>query len=93
MIKIDAKDHEQLVEAYGRYKEYHNLYGVVTISEEQDQEIRNKASELQGTYDYYKILIHELERCIGSYHMARNSLKSKIYSPARKMSTIKKNQK
>lgn len=77
-----------MVEAYGRYKEYHDLYGNMTISEEQDQAIRDKATELQGTYDYYQILILELERCIGTYHAARNSLKAKIYAPARKMSAI-----
>ncbi|RKS26525.1 hypothetical protein CLV94_1586 [Flavobacterium endophyticum] len=93
MIKIDTKDHEQLVEIYGRYKEYHNLYGDSTISEEQDQAIRNKATELQGTYDYYKILVLELEKCIGSYHSIRNSLKSKIYPPARKMNTINRKKK
>lgn len=93
MIKIDTRDHEQLVEIYGRYKEYHNLYGGIVISEEQDQSIRNNAAELQGTYDYYQILILELEKCIGSYHSIRNSLKAKIYSPARKMNTINRNKK
>lgn len=93
MIKIDAKDHEQLVQTYDKYKEYQNLYGDLAISEEQDQAIRDKATELQGTYDYYKILLLELERCIGSYQATRNSLKAKIYSPARKMSTINKNKK
>lgn len=93
MIKIDTKEHEQLVEIYGRYKEYHDLYGSFTISDEQDGAIRNKAVDLQEAYNYYRILMMELERCIGNYHSIKTTLKSKMYSPARKMNTINRNKK
>ena len=93
MIKIDAKEHNQLVEAYDKYKEYYDLYGKISISEQHDEMIRQKASELLGTYDYYKILILELERCIGNYHSIKHTLRSKIGSPARKINAIKRNKK
>ena len=92
-MKIDAKEHDQLVETYGRYKEYYDLYGGISISDQHDETIREKAAELLGTYDYYKILILELERCIGNYHSIKQTLRSKIGSHSRKINAIKRNRK
>lgn len=93
MKKIETKEHTHLMEVFEKYKKYYKLYGDITVAEEQDEVIRRNATELQGIYDYYRILMIELEKCSEKYHSIRNSLKTTMYSPVRKMNTIDKNRK
>lgn len=90
MTKIETKDHKHLVAIFNKYKKLYELYGDSIVSEEQDESIRHNAIELQETYDYYQTLIVELEKCIQHYYEVRSSLKSTMYSPVRKMTTISK---
>lgn len=93
MIKIDTKEHQDLENVIEKYSRYYDVYGNLTVSEEEDEAIRNQVSELKGTYDYYNTLLSELRRCISDYQNIKKKLKVNIYAPVRKMRTIDKSRK
>ncbi len=93
MIKIDRKEHQDLVAVFDKYRQYYEAYGNQTVSEKEDEAIRNQVSELKGKYDYYNTLLSELQRCINDYQGIKKNLKVNIYAPVRKMWTMDKSRK
>lgn len=57
------------------------------IPEKHNSTIHKNAAELKGTYDYYQILLKELENCIHSYSELHESLQKVMYPYVRKMNT------
>ncbi|MDF2553555.1 MAG: hypothetical protein K0R36_804 [Chryseobacterium sp.] len=90
MKRIDTKEHQDLINVFERYKQFYDLYGNITVTEDDDKILRQRITELQGTYDYYQVLLFELSKCLRDYQSTISFLKTKMYSPVRKMKTIDK---
>lgn len=84
MQALDQKKHHNMAKAIGRYEEYATLCGHI-IPEDKDEIIRESIAEFKGTYDYYHLLIKELERCIEDYKDLHGLLQRMVYPYARKM--------
>ena len=93
MKRIDTKEHQDLINVFERYKQFYDLYGNITVTEDDDKILRQRITELQGTYDYYQVLLFELSECLRTYQLTSAILRSKMYSPVRKMTTINKKSK
>ncbi|AYN01853.1 hypothetical protein MQX03_08560 [Chryseobacterium aahli] len=93
MKRIDTKEHQDLINVFERYKQFYDLYGNITVTEDDDKILRQRITELQGTYDYYQVLLFELSKCLRTYQLTSAILRSKMYSPVRKMTTINKKSK
>lgn len=93
MKRIDTKEHQDLMDVFERYKKFYDLYGNITITEDDDKIVRQRIAELQGTYDYYQILLFELSKCLRNYQSTNALLRTKMSSPVRKMKTIDKRNK
>jgi len=90
---IESKTHQDIVDAVERYKRYYDRFGNLVVTEQENEAILNYTAEFEGTYDYYKVLMFELKKCIQNYQTARNSLRTSIHVPIRKMRTMDKNRK
>jgi hypothetical protein len=88
--KIDSREHQDLVNTFERYKRFYDKYGNIAISEQEDENLRQNVTELQGIFDYYQILLFELKNCIQNYRSVNAAIKMKMYKPVRKMNTIDK---
>lgn len=88
MKKIDNKEHEDLIKVFEHYKKYYDIYGNVTITEYDDEIIRKNVIELQGTYDYYQVLLSELKKCTHNYRTRSVMLRTKMSVPVKKMRTM-----
>ena len=91
MRRIENKEHEDLIKVFEHYKKFHNLYGNTTITPDDDEMIRKKVVELQGTYEYYQILLSELKKCTENYRTKSTLVRMKMSVPVRKMRTIDRN--
>lgn len=91
MKKIDDREHQQLLDVFERYINLYDRYGNLSVPEDEDETIRTQIAEFQGSYDYYKVLLFELKKCLSNYNQVRHSLKNTLYAPVRKMRTIDKN--
>lgn len=92
-VFAEKKEYQDLEKVFEKYTRYYDVYGNETVSEEQDEAIRNQISELKGTYDYYNTLLSELRKCINDYQSIKKNLKVNIYAPVRKMRTMHKSRK
>lgn len=91
--KIDSKEHQDLVNTFERYKRFYDKYGNIAISEQDDENLRQNLTELQGIFDYYQILLFELKTCTQNYRSVNATIKMRMYTPIRKMNTIDKKNK
>lgn len=87
MRGIELKQHKILLKAIEKFEELTPLYGN-TLPEGYEADISEKISELKGTYDYYEILLKELENCIAFYENKHESLRRRIYPTVRKMNSL-----
>lgn len=84
MQGIESTKHQNRVKTIRQFEELSTMVGHI-IPEEHDAIMRKNAAELKGTYDYYLILIKELEGCIHSYNELHESLQRMMYPYIRKM--------
>lgn len=93
MKRIEQSEHDELIEVFEHYKKFHNLYGNVRLKENDDQIIRQRIIELEAAFDYYNILLMELNLCLRAYNETRIALKTKMYPSVRKMRSLEKSKK
>lgn len=86
MQGIKSTQHQDILKALEKFDNLIPDFGTI-IPQDREAFIRNKAAELKGTYDYYKILLKELEHCIHSYEGVHESLRKVVYPSVRKMYT------
>lgn len=73
-----------MTRAVAQYEDYFT-YCEEMIPEVQDEIVREKIAKFKESYDYYKILLKELEGCIAHYKELHNALQRMVYPYARKM--------
>jgi len=86
MQGIESKKHQNILKVIDLFEGLSSVCGQV-IPENHDAKMRKNAMELKGTYDYYLILLKELEGCIHSYAELHESLQKLMYPYIRKMNT------
>lgn len=84
MQALDKKKHHLMTRAIKLYEE-HSILCKEVIPEEQDEIIRDNILQFKGTYDYYYILLKELERCMVDYRKLHTSLQRMVYPCTRKI--------
>jgi len=84
MRGLDDKIHQNMIKAINQFEECSLTCGSL-IPDQQDGIIRNNIAEFKGTYDYYHILLKELEGCIRDYKDLHVSLQRKMFPCVRKM--------
>ena len=84
MQALDQKKHHNMARAIDRYEEYSTLCEHI-VPQDRDKIIRENIAEFKGIYDYYHLLIKELEHCIEEYKDLHDSLQRMVYPYARKM--------
>jgi len=84
MQGLDKKRHQSMEKAIGQYEDY-SIRCREMIPEDHDGIIRKNISEFKGTYDYYLLLLEEIEECIGRYNGLHESLQKMVFPYARKM--------
>ena len=85
MQAIDNKKHQNMTRAIGQYEEYFT-HCEAMIHENQNEIVRENIAKFKDAYDYYKILLKELEGCLEQYKEVHESLQRMVYPYARKMS-------
>ena len=85
MIKIDTREHRNIFDVFNQYEKYHDLFGNSLVGDDRDLVIREYAIELKGSYDYYKILVEELQNCIEQYNVVKTALRTNMSNPVKKM--------
>ena len=90
MQGIKPSQHQDILKALEKFDDLLTNFGSI-IPEDRETFIRDKAAELKGTYDYYQILLKELEQCIHSYKGMHESLRKVVYPCVRKMYTRSRN--
>lgn len=86
MQAIDQKKHQTMTRIIAQYEEYFAHCGEM-IPQDHDETVRENIAEFKGSYDYYKILLKELEQCIEQYKNLHESLQKIVYPYARKMNS------
>lgn len=86
MQAIDQKKHQTMTRIIAQYEEYFTYCGEM-IPEDHDEAVRESIAEFKGSYDYYRILLKELEECIEQYKDLHGALQKIVYPYARKMSS------
>lgn len=86
MQSLKSTQHQDILKALEKFDDLVPDFGTI-ITEEREAFIRDKAAELKGTYDYYQLLLKELEHCIRSYEGMHESLRKVVYPSVRKMYT------
>ena len=89
MQGIKPTQHQDILKALTKFEELIPSYGII-VTEDLEAFIRSKAAELKSTYDYYQLLLRELEHCIQSYEGMHESLRKAVYPCVRKMHTKSK---
>ena len=89
MQGIKPSQHQDILKALEKFDDLVPNFGTV-VTEDREEFIRTKAAELKGTYDYYQLLLKELEQCIQSYEGMHESLRKVVYPCVRKMYTKSK---
>jgi len=89
MQGIKPSQHQNILKALEKFNDLVPHFGT-GVSEDREEFIRTKAAELKGTYDYYQLLLKELEQCIQSYEGMHESLRKVVYPCVRKMYTKSK---
>ena len=89
MQGIKPSQHQDILKALEKFYDLVPNFGTV-VTEDREEFIRTKAAELKGTYDYYQLLLKELEQCIQSYEGMHESLRKVVYPCVRKMYTKSK---
>ena len=86
MQGIKSTQHQYILKALEKFNDLAPVFGSI-VPEDREAFIRDKAAELKGTYDYYQLLLKELEQCIQSYEGMHESLRKVVYPYVRKMNT------
>lgn len=86
MQAIDQKKHQNMLKVICKFDELITIYGNI-VPEGQDEIIKGNIAEFKGSYDYYTILLKELENCIGNYRDLQDSLQQLMFPYVRKMNT------
>lgn len=86
MQGIKAAQHQNILKVLEKFNDLAPDFSNM-IPEDREAFIHNKAAELKGTYDYYQLLLKELEQCIQSYEGMHESLRKVMYPYVRKMNT------
>jgi len=86
MQGIESRQHLDIVKAIDKFETLKSVHGNI-LPDGVACVILEKASELKGTYNYYKELLKELESCIESYENIHESLRKVMYPCVRKMNT------
>ena len=84
MQAIDHKKHQNMTKAIGQYEEYFT-HCEEMIPEDQNQIVRENIVRFKDAYNYYKILLKELEDCLEHYKEVHGALQRMVYPYARKM--------
>lgn len=84
MQALDKKKHHSMIRAIKVYEE-HSILCKEIVAQEQDEVIRENIAQFRGTYDYYHLLLKELEHCIEDYRTLHTSLQQMVYPCARKI--------
>lgn len=86
MQGLESKKHTNMLMAISQFEELTARYGHI-VPEGEDRIIRINITEFRGSYDYYIILLKELENCIGNYRDLHDSLQQGMFPYVRKMNT------
>jgi hypothetical protein len=86
MQGLESKKHTNMLMAISQFEELTTRYGHI-VPEGEDKTIRVNIAEFKGSYDYYTILLKELENCIGNYRDLQDSLQQLMFPYVRKMNT------
>lgn len=90
MRRIDFTQHKKLINTINKYKKLCEKYGnLLTVTEENDVVINDKAANLKGTFEYYQVLLDELSKCVNDYDKISNQIKSNIAPVIKKLNAIK----
>lgn len=90
MQGVDLKKHQSMLSAIRQFEELLISYGHL-IPEGRDEIIRENIAELEESYDYYCLLLKELEDCIDTYNELHNSLQRTMFPYVRRMATQARN--
>jgi len=90
MQGIKPTQHQDILRALEKLDNLIPDFGSI-IPEDREVFIRDTAAELKGIYDYYNILLKELEQCINTYEVMHESLRKVVYPYVRKMNTKSRN--
>ena len=86
MQGLDDKKHQNMIKAIDRFEKNAPACSDL-IPENIEEIIRKQITEFKGMYDYYHILMKELEGCIKKYNGQHESLQRRLYPCVRKMET------
>lgn len=92
MQALDSKKHQSMLSATRQFEELLKSYRHL-VPEGQDEIIMENIAELEGTYDYYCLLLKELEDCIDTYKEQQDSLQRTMFPYVRRMITQERNKK
>lgn len=92
MQGLESAKHQNMIKVISRFEELQEIFGQI-IAENHKELIKENISEFKGSYDYYCLLIKELEDCIENYKELHESLQRHIFPYVRKMTTEAKNKK
>lgn len=90
MQGLDLKKHQSMLKAIHQFEELLAIYEHI-VSQDHDRIVRDNIAEFKGSYDYYCLLLKELEGCIGTYKELHESLQRMVFPYVRKMNTQERN--
>lgn len=89
MQGIRSTQHQELLRVLKKFEDLVPTFGSI-IPCDREEFIRDKAAELKGQYDYYQLLLKELQDCIHTYEHSHDVLRKVMYPYLRKMQTKSK---
>lgn len=86
MQGINAKEHQNVIEAYRKFEE---LVKIVEnkLPQEEDNKTRKGMEEIRSLYFKFCSLLSELNHCTQQYEKKKKVVQSRMYKNIRKMSS------